>query len=445
MSVRRRLTILSISSAMIALSVVPGALAQPDPAVSGVCYATLGNNASSPGALITVNTATGAGAVVGATGIVGGLSDPGVPALAIKSTGEMYATDIGPSSKLYRVDATTGAATLVAPTTLSSVTAIAFDGADVLWATDNLGNLHIVNDATGASTLVGSTGAFIKGLAFDPTDGILWGSDASGDVYKIDVHTADTTHVGNTGLPATPDIHFDDAGNLYGSSGGGLANNNLIAIDKANGQGAVIGPIGFASVAGMASRHDRIVPVALQAYDSYWTAGRVKLTWRLIDIEGVVSFDILRAAGTGLLVPIGEAAIDEYRGTFVFVDDAVEPGTTYRYHVFVFEDGSPVASFETSVTTPATVSSLDQNVPNPFNPATTIRFSIASKEHVQLMVYDVAGRRVATLVDERRPADIYKITWDGLNDSGERVASGVYFFRLRAGKFTRTKKMLLLK
>jgi flagellar hook assembly protein FlgD len=57
----------------------------------------------------------------------------------------------------------------------------------------------------------------------------------------------------------------------------------------------------------------------------------------------------------------------------------------------------------------------------------------------------VAGRRVRTLVDERQKADLYRVAWDGHNDSGQRVASGMYFYRLVAGKFTQTRKMMLLK
>jgi flagellar hook assembly protein FlgD len=88
---------------------------------------------------------------------------------------------------------------------------------------------------------------------------------------------------------------------------------------------------------------------------------------------------------------------------------------------------------------------LDQNVPNPFNPTTTIRYAIAGENAVNLTIYDVAGRKVRTLVNERQRADVYKIVWDGVNDAGVRAASGVYFYKLVAGKFTQTKKMVLLK
>jgi flagellar hook assembly protein FlgD len=76
---------------------------------------------------------------------------------------------------------------------------------------------------------------------------------------------------------------------------------------------------------------------------------------------------------------------------------------------------------------------------------TTIKYSIAKGIDVSLVVYDVAGRRVRTLVDDHQRADVYKVTWDGMNDQGQRVASGMYFYKLAAGKFVQTRKMMLLK
>ncbi|UCH85455.1 MAG: T9SS type A sorting domain-containing protein [Candidatus Latescibacterota bacterium] len=86
---------------------------------------------------------------------------------------------------------------------------------------------------------------------------------------------------------------------------------------------------------------------------------------------------------------------------------------------------------------------LDQNFPNPFNPVTTIRFGLRAPALVTLRIYDVSGRLVRELVDEKRVAGTYKETWDGKNTAGKDVASGVYFYRLRAGGFDQSKKMIL--
>jgi hypothetical protein len=88
---------------------------------------------------------------------------------------------------------------------------------------------------------------------------------------------------------------------------------------------------------------------------------------------------------------------------------------------------------------------LQQNFPNPFNPTATIRFEIARPAHVRLNVYDIRGRLVKTLVDELRQANSYQVVWDGTNNSGGAVASGVYFYRMTAGSFVQTHKMMLLK
>lgn len=95
--------------------------------------------------------------------------------------------------------------------------------------------------------------------------------------------------------------------------------------------------------------------------------------------------------------------------------------------------------------TPATATRLAQNIPNPFNPSTTIRFSLASRERATVVVYDAGGRRVRTLVDEPRAAGDQDVRWDGRDSSGRPVASGVYFYRLTAGAVVESKKMVLLK
>jgi hypothetical protein len=88
---------------------------------------------------------------------------------------------------------------------------------------------------------------------------------------------------------------------------------------------------------------------------------------------------------------------------------------------------------------------LNQNFPNPFNANTQIRFSVPKASHVKLEVYDILGRKVKTLADENMTAGYKQVVWDGKNQSGDKVASGVYFYRIKATDFTTTKRMVLLK
>ncbi|MCK9995668.1 MAG: T9SS type A sorting domain-containing protein, partial [Candidatus Krumholzibacteria bacterium] len=88
---------------------------------------------------------------------------------------------------------------------------------------------------------------------------------------------------------------------------------------------------------------------------------------------------------------------------------------------------------------------LSANYPNPFNPSTKIDFALPESQHVKLAVFSIDGRRIATLKNETMPAGRYTVTWTGRDDQGGLVASGIYFYRIQAGDFSRIQKMTLLK
>ena len=83
---------------------------------------------------------------------------------------------------------------------------------------------------------------------------------------------------------------------------------------------------------------------------------------------------------------------------------------------------------------------LSQNYPNPFNPTTNINFSISNAQFVTLKIYDMLGKEIATLVNEKLNAGSYKVNWNA-----SAISSGVYYYRITAGNFVETKKMILLK
>jgi hypothetical protein len=92
-----------------------------------------------------------------------------------------------------------------------------------------------------------------------------------------------------------------------------------------------------------------------------------------------------------------------------------------------------------------TVTRLYSCYPNPFNPTTRIAFDLNAPGHVSLRVYDAAGRLIRTLVDETRRAGRFEEAWNGKDNRGIQVASGVYFYRLTAGDFVESRKMILLR
>jgi len=96
---------------------------------------------------------------------------------------------------------------------------------------------------------------------------------------------------------------------------------------------------------------------------------------------------------------------------------------------------------------PRFVNELYQAQPNPANPSATIRYTIAQKGHVSLKIFDVSGRLVRNLVDQvQEPATKpFEAVWDGMNDGGQHVGSGVFFYQIDAPGFTSSKKLVILK
>lgn len=99
------------------------------------------------------------------------------------------------------------------------------------------------------------------------------------------------------------------------------------------------------------------------------------------------------------------------------------------------------------VNTPSkpTVFSLSQNYPNPFNPKTLIKFTLPKDSWVKIEVYNILGQKVKTLVDERLTAGVKEVEWDSKGDNGLEVASGIYFYKIKADDFSDIKKMVMMK
>ena len=538
----------------------------------GVCYGATGSaDAANPGALISIDPTTGAGTLIGPTGIMGDNGES-VPAMAIKSTGEVYALSASNNSSLYSINASIGAGSYIASTGLVSPEALAFDANDVLYAVSNNNNLYTLNPATGSPTLIGPTGFTTKALSYDPTDGTMYGCSATDGIYTVDLTTGNSTLVGTTGLGgSTHAIHFDQAGRLYGTKGSASIPYTLIEIDKITGEGTTIGPIGFDAVISLASRviSSPVIPVTfdvvidsshqfvpaegdtfaytmtftnhtsqIQVID-WWTkvirpigdpidplSGpelRVLNRFETLVIDTAllpVPFDAI--AGDYLLVayfgrylsdtlgtdtsafsklasipcedisrfqtrcrPGGllqarailedtshtgetlEISIDQFpysvtigpNGQAVFSQTGFNPGvhtveltdpadcfpaTTVNCPAGLGKEGDPPWEDDQSRELPATTMLL-QNYPDPFNPSTVIRYALSEDAHVTLNVYNVLGQLTSTLMDGYEAAGNKEVVWDGSNNFGQRVASGIYLYRMTAGKYVEIKRMMLMK
>ncbi|OVE79391.1 hypothetical protein BVY01_02510 [bacterium I07] len=88
---------------------------------------------------------------------------------------------------------------------------------------------------------------------------------------------------------------------------------------------------------------------------------------------------------------------------------------------------------------------LEQNYPNPFNPLTTIQYQLPEPRYLELKVYNIYGQKIRTLLNENKSAGQYEVQWDGRDDLGRDVASGVYVYRIQAEDFVQSRKMLLMR
>jgi hypothetical protein len=91
------------------------------------------------------------------------------------------------------------------------------------------------------------------------------------------------------------------------------------------------------------------------------------------------------------------------------------------------------------------VFALHQNYPNPFNPITTLRYDLPENSLVNIIIYDLLGRQVKSLINQTQEAGFKSVLWNATNDYGKPVSAGVYLYQIQAGDFIQTKKMVLLK
>ena len=146
-------------------------------------------------------------------------------------------------------------------------------------------------------------------------------------------------------------------------------------------------------------------------------------------------------------------------GTFEFTPGSSDAGSYAGITVTAQDNGLPSLSDSLSFTlTVDDVGAIDdddgglpktyalrQNYPNPFNPTTTIRYELPTASDLKLTIYDVQGRQVRELASGRMNAGRYQLDWNGQNDAGVQVASGVYLYRIRANDYVLTRKMLLVR
>ena len=191
---------------------------------------------------------------------------------------------------------------------------------------------------------------------------------------------------------------------------------------------------------------DSGLPVAFSRFDATSSGSGVDVRWELSSDEDVTDFTLYRRADkSSQLSAVTSGEVTGATGSFL--DASVEAGKTYHYELLVrTADGDEFRSAAATVTMPALTLTLHQNTPNPFNPQTTIRYDLPTgSTRARLSIFDATGGRVRTLIDEVQSGGSRSVIWNGRDDNGSAVSSGVYFYVLDAGKERLTRKLVLLK
>ena len=243
-----------------------------------------------------------------------------------------------------------------------------------------------------------------------------------------------------------------NSGALYKTMNGGLdwskleigTANNLFDIDIVNKEfGWVVGT--YSTIL----KTDAVfVPVELSAFNCAWINDRVELNWTTASELNNYGFEIERKFGENSKwekIGFVEGSGTTTQMQFYSFSDSPEGSGIYYYRLKQIDrDGKFKFSQVREVAVP-TKFALHQNHPNPFNPKTAIGFELATKTHVILEIYNMLGQKIATIIDESRPAGFQQVTWDGTDYTGKAVGSGVYFYHIKSGRFEATKKLVLLR
>ena len=221
---------------------------------------------------------------------------------------------------------------------------------------------------------------------------------------------------------------------------------------------------GFSNQSGTCIGADGISPDVTVVYPNggefIETGDTVYVSWIATDNVGVDSVNIWFSENSGtdyLLLSGGEAndstfmwiapisISDSCLIKIVAYDAALNEGEDSSDAVFSVKDLTDVEDDEDQPDIPVLVNALEQNYPNPFNGHTTLAYTIARKCAVEMRIFDTAGRQIRTLEDRDRDPGRHIVTWNGKDDAGRPVTSGVYFCRIKAGKFRQTRKIVYLR
>jgi hypothetical protein len=189
-----------------------------------------------------------------------------------------------------------------------------------------------------------------------------------------------------------------------------------------------------------------LAPAVLQACACRWSVAHVELTWDVFGLTDDYGHRVERALqASPTYTPLDPTGFERAPHRMTCRDHGTDPGVTYTYRITVFDALGPLAQSEVAITTPHLTFALQANRPNPFPGETEIPYSLPADATVQLRIHDLAGRCVRTLRDAPQEAGYHAARWDGRNDEGREVASGIYFVSLETADEERNRKIVLVR
>jgi len=246
-----------------------------------------------------------------------------------------------------------------------------------------------------------------------------------------------------------------------------------VTADPTNSIGVLINSTGYLSVESpetnlnpanfpISSGQDYSLPVELVSFVASSDPGIILVEWVTASEVNNQGFEVQRRIHKG---KYGYETISSYASNpdlegqlssanekqYVFADTQVEKDSTYEYQLVQVDlDGSrhysSISVVATALEKLPMEFALKQNYPNPFNPQTTIEFHLPVDARVTIEVYDILGKKVVNLVDEQNyKAGRWEVIWDGKNNHHNRIASGIYFYRIAAKEYSKIMKMMMVK
>ncbi len=308
------------------------------------------------------------------------------------------------------------------------------------------GVLFTINSNTGAGAAVGATNFDeLTGMSLRPSDNVIYGTVANSVatvIVRVDAQTGEAYPLVTIPVPNLRAIAFDANDDLFGAE---FTKGKLYRINLANGDTTLVGDTNLTLLSGLAFNPVDGSLWAARVGPNVYRIDKTTGVATLVGNSGFARMPELEFDAAGNLFGLSGFALNTV-SDFLQINPTTGKGTKigatgYNSVYSLVIRGAITTSVTESASVPVPkIFALAQNHPNPFNPATQIRFSLPATAVMTLKVFDLAGREVATLVDGKLPAGEHQVHFDA-----SRLAAGVYLYRLQAAGQVATRKLLLVK